>query len=369
MYKINPNITTMKKTLLSSAIALTALACTTTPTYTINGTVADSTMNSKTAYLHNYSTDKVIDSCVITDGKFTFTGNADSAVVLRVYAGRTYANILSENGKIEVKLDRPSVVSGAPLNVALSSYLEKQTEIRGTYSPRFQTIYADSTLTEVVKDSMYTVIETEYKKAINEVTDPIFAANQTNALGVFLVWDKLGDGECTVAQIDSLTNIVGAVAQNFGPLKTIRENAVNKELTAEGKMFVDFSGLNPDGTPAKLSDYVGKGKYVLVDFWASWCGPCRREIPNIKEVYNEYKDKGLVVLGSNVWDKKDAFEKAVIDLEMPWAQICNFDSKDATELYGINGIPHIILFAPDGTIVARNLYGDKIKAKVAEVIK
>lgn len=133
-------------------------------------------------------------------------------------------------------------------------------------------------------------------------------------------------------------------------------------------MFTDFTIEQPDGTKASLSDYVGKGRYVLVDFWASWCTPCRAEIPNIKELYDKYHDQGLDVLGVAVWDKVEDTQKAIEDMGIVWPQIINAQ-QIPTDLYSIRGIPHIILFAPDGTIVARDLRDEAMKEKVAEVMK
>ena len=133
-------------------------------------------------------------------------------------------------------------------------------------------------------------------------------------------------------------------------------------------IIIDIAGENTEGKETRLSDFVGKGNYVLVDMWASWCAPCREEIPNLAEIYNTYKDKGLVILGIATWDKKDRIIKAIEDLNMTWPQLLDTRQK-VMELYGVNGIPHIILFAPDGTIVARNLRGDEMKQKVAEIMK
>ena len=118
----------------------------------------------------------------------------------------------------------------------------------------------------------------------------------------------------------------------------------------------------------KLSDYVGKGKYVLVDFWASWCGPCRAEIPNLIKVYNQYKGKKFEVLGVATWDEPDDTKKAIEELKIPYPQMLNAQ-KAGSNAYGITGIPQIILFGPDGTIVKRNLRGDAIEKTVAEVLK
>jgi len=135
--------------------------------------------------------------------------------------------------------------------------------------------------------------------------------------------------------------------------------------TAEGKMFVDFTIDLPNGRVTSFSDFVGNGQYCLVDFWASWCGPCRAELPNIKKVYEEYGPKGLQVLSVAVWDRPEDTEAAAKELGIEWDQIIDAQ-KVPTDLYGIKGIPHIILFGPDGTILKRNLRGADIKKEVAK---
>jgi thiol-disulfide isomerase/thioredoxin len=132
-----------------------------------------------------------------------------------------------------------------------------------------------------------------------------------------------------------------------------------------GEKFIDFA-VDYGGKTTRLSDYVGRGQYVLVDFWASWCGPCRAGIPRLIAAYNKYKDKGLTVLGIAVKDKPEATLKAIAELRIPYPQILN-SQNIATDLYGIIGIPHIILFAPDGTILARGLRGEEIDKKLADV--
>lgn len=139
-----------------------------------------------------------------------------------------------------------------------------------------------------------------------------------------------------------------------------------KSHTAEGTQFVDFE-CEYNGKVQKLSDYVGKGKYVLVDFWASWCGPCRQEIPNIKAVWEKYHGDRFEVLGVATWDEPDNTLKAIEEEGVKYPQIINAQQA-GSDAYSISGIPEIILFAPDGTIVKRGLRGDAIEKTVAEAL-
>ena len=145
----------------------------------------------------------------------------------------------------------------------------------------------------------------------------------------------------------------------------IAEGARKAMLTEEGAKFLDFTIEDSDGQSVSFSDYVGKGKYVLVDFWASWCGPCKREIPNIRDAYQKYGPKGLEVLSVAVWDKPEDTKAAAKENGVVWNQIINAQ-QIPTDLYGIRGIPQIMLFGPDGTILKRDLRGEGIEAELAK---
>lgn len=149
-----------------------------------------------------------------------------------------------------------------------------------------------------------------------------------------------------------------------------------RKATAEGKMFVDFTvntvightrsiPAQPIYSEVKLSDYVGKGKYILLDFWSPWCGPCRREMPNIKAVYEQYKGEKFDVISIAVWERQpvEVTIETAEKLGMDWIQINNAQREPAA-LYGVESIPHIILFGPDGTILKRGFHG----AEIAEVV-
>lgn len=148
-------------------------------------------------------------------------------------------------------------------------------------------------------------------------------------------------------------------------LQMLRRDLQALISTGVGTMFIDIV-TEYNGKQQRLSDYVGRGKYVLADFWASWCGPCRREIPNLIAIYNKYKDQGLVVLGIATWDDPVKTLKAIKEENIPYPQIINFKKTD-TDVYAIGSLPEIILFAPDGTILARALQGDKIVQQLKKI--
>ena len=151
--------------------------------------------------------------------------------------------------------------------------------------------------------------------------------------------------------------------------------------TAEGKPFVDFTVNSvvgqtrsvppqPKYAEVKLSDYVGKGKYILLDFWSPWCGPCRREMPNIKAVYDKYKGDKFDVVSIAVWEREpvEVTIETAAKLGMDWNQINN-GQREPAQLYGVEGIPHLILFGPDGTILTRGFHGAEIDRIVSSYIE
>jgi len=151
--------------------------------------------------------------------------------------------------------------------------------------------------------------------------------------------------------------------------------------TAEGKQFVDFTVNSvvgqtrsvppqPKYAEVKLSDYVGKGKYILLDFWSPWCGPCRREMPNIKAVYDKYKGDKFDVVSIAVWEREpvEVTIETAAKLGMDWNQINN-GQREPAQLYGVEGIPHLILFGPDGTILKRGFHGAEIDRIVSSYIE
>ena len=172
-------------------------------------------------------------------------------------------------------------------------------------------------------------------------------------------------------ELSATLETLGKAFQENESVQKMRKSIEARKNTAEGCMFTDFTIVqdenDPENTTVKFSDFVGQGKYILVDFWASWCGPCKREIPNIAAVYDKYKGDNFDVLSVAVWDKPEDTAKAAEEHGVIWNQITNAQ-RIPTDIYGIDGIPHIMLVGPDGTIVKRNLRGDDIEAAVKEAL-
>ncbi len=143
----------------------------------------------------------------------------------------------------------------------------------------------------------------------------------------------------------------------------------NYGTTAVGNKFVDFAVKTFDGTNAKLSDYVGKGNYVLVDFWAYWCGPCLGEMPNLQKINADFGKKNFQLLSVSLDKNWDKTRKAVADNGMTWTQLMIEEFDVIKNSYGVKSIPHIILFGPDGTILERGLRGEGIRSALEKYMK
>ena len=226
---------------------------------------------------------------------------------------------------------------------------------------------SDKTLSDQQKEEGMEKVVKEYYAQILPGVLADLKAHHDDALGYYALQTLLAQEDIDLAKAEGYLKEVSESLRNEETIVKQVERLRRLEATKPGAQFVDFDGVDDASKPVRLSDYVGKGHYVLVDFWASWCGPCRREIAHLKKVRDAYTDKGLVILGAVVWDKMEDHLQAMKDLEITWPQI--FNDKDATDLYGIAGIPQLILFDPSGKIVARDLRGEQVNAQLDEILK
>ena len=244
-----------------------------------------------------------------------------------------------------------------------AAFIQEVESIEEGFNQLIMEVYADSTLTDIEKNDK---VNAAYEEAIAkyiEVNRKAIEKNRDNDIAVQAL--SYIYGELTNKEILEYVDMLSPQMQQDSSVVKIAEGARKAMLTEEGAKFLDFTIEDSDGQSVSFSDYVGRGKYVLVDFWASWCGPCKREIPNIRDAYQKYGPKGLEVLSVAVWDKPEDTKAAAKEHGVVWNQIINAQ-QIPTDLYGIRGIPQIMLFGPDGTILKRDLRGEGIEAELAK---
>ena len=363
----------MKKLFYIAVLALFA-ACTGNNGYTINGEI-ENTQDGDSIFLISMENRRMVklDAAVIKDGKFMMKGVQDNPVVrYLVYKYQEddgqMVEFFLENGNINIKMaDDHSFMSGTPNNDAYQAVLTDSEEMQEQMSSIYDALASDE-ITDAQRET-YTEQAEETMDKLLDITFNGIRKNIGNAAGIFLLKNYYYYMETPV-----LAEIVGMISEqtlaNDEQLQRIKEQTNKLTATAAGQQFTDFELKDPDGRAVKLSDYAGKGKVVLVDFWASWCGPCRQEMPNVVKVYNQYKNKGLEIVGVSLDQNEEAWKKGIADLNMTWPQMSDLKywQCEAASIYGVNAIPHTVLIGKDGTIIERNLRGDALYEKIAELL-
>lgn len=350
-------------------------ACTGNKGYTIQGEIADA-QNGDSVFLVDVSGRQMqkLQAAVINDGKFQLKGEqAEPTLKYLMYQPGTEndqaLDFFLENGTIVVKMDtdRPSA-TGTPNNDAYQKVRDEINDIQTEMSKIYEKLSDGEEKDESVQASMEKLsedLEQQFVDALVRGTKN----NATNEVGVHMLKNFY-----YYMDTPDLAEIVSLIPEKFTSdegISRIKEQVTKLTSTAVGQKFTDFQLNDPDGKPVKLSDYAGKGKVVLVDFWASWCGPCRQEMPNVVKVYKEYKNKGFEIVGVSLDQTADAWKKGIADLGITWPQMSDLKywQCEAAQIYGVSAIPHTVLIDKDGTIVERNLRGEKLYERIAELLK
>ena len=345
-----------KQTIITIFLALVAMAgLSQVSNYTVNGIFLEMTeamakqgVSFDTVSIVNPATKELLAKQAVQNGKFTIRGEVGKpyyaligvCVSSLVNGEKQQRNIrvpiIIEPGEITFDATgRTPVLRGTPLNDVVFGVLEKR-----------QTASNPQEFTDNIKQ-----LVVQHK-------------DDAAAIPLLLMLD---DNMMEPEVLLSLISQSCAEVQYHPNIVKVKKKAEAALSQKEGERFKDFA-VEYNGKTTRLSDCVGRGQYVLADFWASWCGPCRQQIPDLIGLYQQYKEKGLTVLGIAFRDKPEETEQAIHDLGIPYPQIINAQDIPTT-IYGIDALPHTILFAPDGTIIARNIYGEELKEKLAEIFK
>ena len=339
--------------------------------YTVTGELGNTDSDGKKIYIMRYDDEKLTDSTVVRGGRFCFRGKVDTATFCRIdITGYEFANFILEGGDIRVfpdykkkKHDKPS---GTPMNNIIRVIATAQDSLfaRSDRKRReLRTLFSDNPRKQETEFQNFMRHE---RQAAAEYSNPLFASHNDDAVGFYLLYTEYMHMRPADEQLRLISGF-GPWLKSRRIVKSMAERLEGQQATAAGKMFADICGNDSSGRPVRLSDFAGKGRYTVVDFWASWCGPCRKETPFLAAIHDKYKDKGVDVVGIFVWDKEENMAPAAKKWGASWTHIHD-SGKTADRLYGISSIPHVILIGPDGHIVERGLRGKKIQMRIDEII-
>ena len=308
----------------------------------------------------------------VTDGKFTYSGKAPRNAFMGIGIDKQTLMFIVDGTPIVMNLvDR--TLKGSPLNEKLNAYTQQmnalQKSAQAAVEPYMQAQREGKTEKEL--QAMMPAIDAELNPIQEKMTalvKQIVKENPDNVIPAPFIHDAMYEYE--LSELKEL--ISDKYAYSSHPLL----DRVKKYVAAEekkqaivGQQFIDIEENDPEGTPHKLSEYVGKGNYVLIDFWASWCGPCMQEMPNVKANFEKYKAKGFNVVGLSFDRAKEPWVKAIKEKELNWVHLSDlkFWQTIAASTYGINSIPSSLLVDPTGKVIARDLRGDALGKKLAKI--
>lgn len=351
----------MKRLILIAAAVAAMCGCTADTRYTVKGCFTD--CNSDSVWLVGSRTGDILASAPVSDGSFELSGEIEVPMMARINTSKfglgPSCDLVLEPGNIVMTLEFDSLylASGTKANEGISSLKKTAFEINEKIKANEGSI--DNSIAALIED-----YENSIKSSLKD--------NLDNFYGIILVQSLADpdDPESTRIFLDKFP----ANLQKTQEWQELSEK-VNKLLNfGVGKPYLDFTQNDADGNPVTASKVIGdsKNRYVLIDFWASWCGPCMGELPYLKEAYITYSPKGFEILGVSLDQDRDSWINAVKENEMNWIHVSdlNYWSNEVARLYNINSIPaNFLVDCETGLIIAKGLRGRALVSKLADLLK
>ena len=370
----------MKKlsVIMLAIAAIVAIACSQNQLkYDVTGENAP--VDGAVVYLIDQISSAHIDSAVVANGAFKMKGKAEKDAFLSVNIDGDNWWFLLFNDGTPVRIDvAEKTVSGSELNNKLTECDLRNSAAYEEYNDFIQEFLALPEDEQAAKEEEFIP---QYMAQIQKYSDAlmeIIEENKDNLVPVAFIksvpsllgdekFDELMASDAPFAKHPYALDIKNKLDESNAEFK--ENEARKKEIV--GQHFIDLEESDPDGNVHKLSEYVGQGHWVLVDFWAAWCGPCKAEMPNVVAAYKKYHDKGFDVVGLSFDRTKEDWVKAIKDWDMPWIHLSDLKYWDSAphDVYNVNSIPDNLLIDPEGTVVARGLRGEELEARLAEIFK
>ncbi|MHA7110992.1 redoxin family protein [Sunxiuqinia elliptica] len=364
----------MRNLSLLTLVVLFFAACQSNSTqYKVSGTVAG--LDSGIVYLVKTENGRPVttDTTDLVNGEFSFEGSiaVPELYYLRLNAQDYFGRFFLENDKIEVTANIDSLqnteITGSPSNDVFNKYLD-EVQVMNEKMQEYQQQYAAARASgneDEVKRIQFDAKATNDNMAV--FAKNFVRENNTSVVAPFILLTQLSQ-QLEYVDLKELYDLFPAELAESLYMKELTKMIETRGRSAVGVQAPEFTMNDVDGTPVSLSSF--KGKYLLIDFWASWCGPCRRENPNVVEAYQKYKDKGFDILGVSLDRDKSAWLKGIEEDQLTWTHVSDLKywQNEVAQLYGVSAIPHSVLLDKDGKIIAKNLRGEDLHKKLEELL-